>query len=92
MKNCLLETITYAKAIIKIINELDEKVLGYKEKYASFEFNDIAKMAIKIAKTPNAKKEISSSFKEIMVDEYQDTSDLQETLVNLISTVDSAYL
>ena len=85
MKNCLLETITYAKAIIKIINELDEKVLGYKGKYASFEFNDIAKMAIKIAKTPNAKKEISSSFKEIMVDEYQDTSDLQETLVNLIS-------
>ena len=85
LKNCLLETITYAKAIIKIINELDEKVLSYKEKYASFEFNDIAKMAIKIAKIPNTKKEISSSFKEIMVDEYQDTSDLQETLVNLIS-------
>ena len=85
IKNCLLETITYAKAIIKIINRLDEKVLSYKEKYASFEFNDVAKMAIKIAKTPNAKKELSSSFKEIMVDEYQDTSDLQETLVNLIS-------
>ena len=42
LKNCLLETITYAKAIIKIINELDEKVLSYKEKYASFEFDELS--------------------------------------------------
>ena len=85
LKKCLYLTMPYAKSIIKIINILDEQVKKYKETFATFEFNDIAKMAIKIAKMDVPRKEISSSFEEIMVDEYQDTSDLQETLVNLIS-------
>lgn len=75
----------YINIIIKIILELDEKIKEYKRKYDAYEFNDIAVMAIKIVKeNEEIRKEISESFNEIMLDEYQDTSDIQETLISLI--------
>ena len=42
-------------------------------------------MAIKVVKeNPNIREELKNTYNEIMVDEYQDTSDLQETFLNLI--------
>ncbi len=34
---------------------------------------------------PDIKEEVKQSFQEIMIDEYQDTSDLQETFISLIA-------
>ena len=43
-------------------------------------------MSIKILKeNPSIREELKNSFDEIMVDEYQDTSDIQEEFINLIS-------
>ncbi|MGN1378830.1 MAG: UvrD-helicase domain-containing protein [Bacilli bacterium] len=86
LKITLESTLPYAKSIIEIINELDEKLLEFKNNEDEYEFNDVAKMAIDVVKNnPKVKEEITLTFKEIMVDEYQDTSDIQETLINLIS-------
>ena len=86
LKSTLESTLPYAKAIIDIILELDVELLKFKNNEDEYEFNDIAKMAIDVVKNnPKVKEEITLSFKEIMVDEYQDTSDIQETLINLIS-------
>ena len=82
----LLDTRDYASIIIDIINELDEKILEFKSKNNSYEFIDIAKMAIKVVRdNPGIREELKNYYNEIMVDEYQDTSDLQETFINLIS-------
>ena len=82
----LLDTRDYATIIIDIINELDEKILDFKKKNNSYEFIDIAKMAIKVVRdNPGIREELKNYYNEIMVDEYQDTSDLQETFINLIS-------
>lgn len=35
--------------------------------------------------------ELQDTFKEIMVDEYQDTNGVQETIINLISRVDNCF-
>lgn len=35
--------------------------------------------------------ELQATFKEIMVDEYQDTNGVQETIINLISRVDNRF-
>ena len=40
---------------------------------------------------PDIREEIKNSFQEIMVDEYQDTSDLQEKFISLISR-DNVYM
>ncbi len=86
MKETLLYTKPYVSAIIKIINKFDEKFLEYKKIKNIYTFTDIAIMAIKVIKeNPSVRDELRNSFDEIMVDEYQDTSDIQEEFINLIS-------
>ena len=82
----IYSTKSYSNAIIKIINRLDIKIQKFKYDNNVFEFNDIALMAIKIVKDNDTiRDDIKNSFEEIMLDEYQDTSDIQEELINLIS-------
>jgi len=86
MKQSLLSTIPYIKAISNIINEFDLKFNEYKKLNDLYTFSDIALMSIRIIKeNPEIRKELTNSFDEIMVDEYQDTSDIQEEFINLIS-------
>ena len=86
LKELYKETKDYVEMIIEILKELDEKINKYKLLHNTFEFIDIEKLAIELVeKYDDIKSELTNSFKEIMVDEYQDTSDLQERLVSLIS-------
>ncbi len=86
LKNNLLSTKDNVEVIVDIIKELDYKLEDYKLKNNSYTFTDIAKMAIKIVKeNVDVKNELKDYFAEIMVDEYQDTSDLQEEFISLIS-------
>ena len=69
-----------------IIKRYLELIRKYKNNNNVYEFSDIAKLAIKLLKDNyHIKEEIKNSFKEIEVDEYQDTNDLQEEFINLIS-------
>ena len=75
----------YVKAIIEVIKRLDVKVNDYKKKKNSFEFTDIAKMAIRIVReNESIRRELKNKFDEIMIDEYQDTNDLQETFIKYL--------
>ena len=86
IKNTLISTKPYVEAIIKIITIFDEEFYKYKLSNNLYTFNDIAKMAIKVIKeNEEIRKELINSFDEIMIDEYQDTSDIQEEFINLIS-------
>lgn len=82
----ILSTKDYKEVIIDILKDFDECVISYKYENDIYEFTDIANLAIKLVKeNVSVKEELKSSFKEIMIDEYQDTNDLQEILINLIS-------
>ena len=85
IRNSILSTKDYVEIIIKIILELDKKLDSFKYKNNLYEFTDISKMAIKVLKeNKDVCDELKYYFKEIMVDEYQDTSDLQEDFISLI--------
>ena len=86
MKDELLSTKTNTLMIIDILKELDMRLTSYKYKEEVFNFTDIAMMAIKVVMdNEDVKEELKSNFQEILVDEYQDTSDLQELFISLIS-------
>ena len=86
IKMSILSTKDYIDIIINIIKELDKEITIYKNKNDIYEFVDIAKMAIKVLKeNENVKDELKHSLNEIMIDEYQDTSDLQEIFIKMIS-------
>lgn len=76
----------YTIWLINITKEIINYDKQFKYKHQSFSFNDIAKFAIELIKNnEDIRLEIKSSLKTIMIDEYQDTSLIQETLINLIS-------
>ena len=56
------------------------------------DFNDIEHIALKILRHPEAAEEYQRHFKAIFVDEYQDSSILQETLIQRISRGDNVYM
>ena len=85
IKTNILSTKSYVEIIIEIIKELDQKLNDFKFQNNVYEFNDIAKLSIQIIKeNESIKEELKNSFKEILIDEYQDTSDIQEAFISLI--------
>lgn len=92
LKNNYFCTKDYVEVILKIIKMLDEKISLYKKEHNSYEFTDIAKMAISIVKdNEDIRLELKDKFNEIMIDEYQDTNDLQETFIKLLEN-DNVYM
>ena len=92
LKNNYFCTRDYVEVILKIIKMLDEKIILYKKEHNSYEFTDIAKMAISIVKdNEDIRLELKDKFNEIMIDEYQDTNDLQETFIKLLEN-DNVYM
>ena len=85
IKNTILKTKDYIKIMLEIIKTLDKKIQEFKQKAEMYEFNDIAKMAINLLEqNENIRLELKEYYNEIMVDEYQDTNDLQELFISLI--------
>ena len=81
-----------AEVVIDLVKELDKRLSIYKMKNELFNFTDIARLAIKVVKeNDDIREELSKSFNEILVDEYQDTSDTQETFIGLIAH-DNVYM
>lgn len=70
---------------LKIINRLEKLDQDYKKEHQVYEFSDIAKMSLRLVKEfKEVKEEMKSQLKMIMIDEYQDTSDLQEAFISEI--------
>ena len=87
IKEEILATYNNIEIIIEILKEFDEKLTKWKKEEEIFNFNDISRMAIKVVdENPDIKNELVRSFNEILVDEYQDTSDTQEKFISLISS------
>ena len=85
IKDTFYSTKDYLSIIVDIILELDCEINKFKSNANSYEFIDISKLAIKIVEeNEDIREEIKNSFNEIMIDEYQDTSDLQEKFISLI--------
>ncbi|MDE6407912.1 MAG: UvrD-helicase domain-containing protein [Anaeroplasmataceae bacterium] len=72
--------------LLELALEIKHRLDDYKCELMAFDYMDIAKMAIRLVKTnPTVLEEIKNSFTEILIDEYQDTSDIQEAFIACIS-------
>ena len=78
------------KMFVSLVKRLEEKYLAKKIQASMLEFNDLEHFAIKLlcddeGKPTEVAKELSYDYEEIIIDEYQDTNDIQETIFNAIS-------
>jgi ATP-dependent helicase/nuclease subunit A len=75
----------YLETIFSIIKNLSHQLSAYKKDVHRYSFSDIAVMATSLLDQPKYQEEIAHMFDYIMVDEYQDTNDLQESFIQKIS-------
>lgn len=76
----------YVNCLLDLAEELNRKINIYKKENNFYDFIDIAKLAIEVVdKNDEIRESIKNNFYEILIDEYQDTSDIQELLISKIS-------
>ena len=74
--------------IFEIVNKMNERLDEYKLQTNAYTFSDIGYLALSLLTDPkyaSAAREIKDRFKYVLVDEYQDTNDVQETFLNELS-------
>ena len=76
----------YVNCLLDLAEELNRRINIYKKENNLYDFIDIAKLAIEVVdKNDDIRESIKNNFYEILIDEYQDTSDIQELLISKIS-------
>ncbi len=69
-----------------ILTDLDQEYSKAKREANMIDFDDFEHLALKILKVPAVKQYYQLRFKEIYIDEYQDTSSIQEAILEAVST------
>ena len=71
--------------IMTVIEELDIKLKEFKKDHSVYTFLDIEKEAIRILRThEDVRQYYKTHIKEILIDEYQDTNDIQNEMISYI--------
>jgi ATP-dependent helicase/nuclease subunit A len=74
----------YAQLFIEIVTKMKKKLDDFKLDNNLYSFNDIQFMALSLIRDKKLIGEIRDSFDYILVDEYQDTSDIQEQVIKAL--------
>ncbi len=86
MKTEILETKKYVTVMLHIFEELESKLFKFKVSKNAYQFSDITRLAIKLLEENEDIREIiKNRTNEIMIDEYQDTNDIGDYFVSLVS-------
>ena len=80
-----LEALELMRPVLELTEELNDRLDSYKRENSAFTFSDIAYFARKVASLPEIKKQLQDKYRFIMVDEFQDTSNLQMELLRQIA-------
>lgn len=92
IKNDILSTKETVFTILDIVKKYLSEVEQYKQNNNIYTFSDISRLSIKILKeNESVRNELRDSFKEIMIDEYQDTNDVQDIFISMIAN-DNVYM
>lgn len=92
IKNDILSTKETVFTILDIVKKYLSEVEQYKQDNNIYTFSAISRLSIKILKeNESIRNELRDSFKEIMIDEYQDTNDVQEIFISMIAN-DNVYM
>ena len=92
MKSDLQKTKTDLEYIFDIVEEFDKEYLDLKQKHNVLDFNDIERIALHILQDEKIADSIKNRYDWIFIDEYQDTSLLQESIIKKITTGDNLFM
>ena len=70
--------------ILDIIQECEKRLNKFKKTNGIFTFNDISNMVISLLKKDEVINYLRNTYRYVMIDEYQDTNDIQEEFINAL--------
>ena len=88
------------RGIIQLVKRFHEDFQQAKQEAGMIDFSDLEHLCLALLVDPESTEELKPSevalelqdtFKEVMVDEYQDTNGVQEAIVNLVSRGDNRF-
>ncbi|WP_298703399.1 UvrD-helicase domain-containing protein [uncultured Veillonella sp.] len=94
------QQLPYIKGLIELTKAFMEAFQERKKEEGMVDFSDLEHLCLQILRDKDedgqwipseVALELQEQFKEIMVDEYQDTSGVQEAIVNLVSRKDNRF-
>lgn len=81
----------FAKYFESLLIKFRDKYSELKRNQNVIDFNDMEQMAYKILQNPLVANSYKSSFFAVYVDEYQDTSPIQEAIINSVSQPNNLF-
>ena len=74
----------------RVIGLFHERFSAAKKALSKLDFSDLERLTLEIlTKHPDVMVEVAADFNEIMIDEYQDTNEMQERIVGLIAAANN---
>lgn len=99
-KEQLRGQLPYAQGIIGLVQAFDTAFKAAKRRAGLLDFSDLEHLCLALLRDKDedgnwhpssVALELQEQFKEVMVDEYQDTNGVQEAIVNLVSRRDNRF-
>ncbi len=86
------ETYRYACILKQLVTEFSNRFKALKAEKSLIDFNDIEHYALEILSHEEAAAEYRDKFKYIFIDEYQDSNDVQDTLISSIKRENNLFM
>ncbi|NLE29200.1 MAG: helicase-exonuclease AddAB subunit AddA [Phycisphaerae bacterium] len=87
--------------LLDLVDEFSQRLIARKQSQGQLEFDDLQRLALKVLTSPNDSdgtiipSEVADKyrnlFKFVMVDEYQDINELQDTIIRLLCRPDETH-
>lgn len=77
----------YMKVLTELVIEFEDRFTKAKKKKGTLDFNDLEHLCLKIltSENGNVAEGYKEYFDEVLVDEYQDSNNVQEAIIDLVS-------
>ncbi|MBQ0004817.1 MAG: UvrD-helicase domain-containing protein [Clostridiales bacterium] len=81
----------YTEYFIRILENFEERYSALKKEQGMMDFSDMEHTAARILKNDEVAETLRKRFKFIFVDEYQDTNNIQESLIGRVSRDNNVF-
>jgi len=88
----LNSSLKYAKWYTSVLERIDSKYTSLKKEKGVIDFSDYEHLTLEALKDDNIKEKYKEKYEEIYIDEYQDTSDIQETILMSIARLNNVIM
>ena len=79
------------KSLCKLVEDFDNRYNEKKLEKNIFDFNDLEQLTLKLLKNDRVRENIKSKYKYIFYDEYQDSNEVHNSIIQSISQKDNLF-